>query len=55
VAGIWADLLKVERVGRRDKFFSLGGHSLLAMQVIARLRKTLGVEVGINDSSETRC
>jgi len=32
-----------------DNFFSLGGHSLLAMQVIARLRKTLGVEVGIND------
>jgi len=32
-------------VGRRDNSSPWGGHSLLAMQVIARLRKTLGVEV----------
>ncbi|HYM79021.1 MAG TPA: thioester reductase domain-containing protein, partial [Candidatus Dormibacteraeota bacterium] len=47
VAGIWADVLKVERVGRRDSFFALGGRSLLAVQVTARLRQQLSVEVGV--------
>jgi amino acid adenylation domain-containing protein len=33
LAGIWAELLKTERVGRNDNFFDLGGHSLLSLQV----------------------
>ncbi len=49
VAEIWADVLKVERVGRRDHFFDLGGHSLLAVQVMVRLRDALGVEVALKD------
>ena len=35
----------MEKVGTHDKFFELGGHSLLGMQVVARVRNTLGVEV----------
>jgi acyl carrier protein len=49
VAGIWAEVLKVERVGRHDNFFELGGHSLLVVRVMTRLRQALGVELGIAD------
>nr|XP_061796852.1 linear gramicidin synthase subunit D-like [Nerophis lumbriciformis] len=44
LANIWADLLDLERPGRRDDFFRLGGHSLLAGRVAARLTDALGVE-----------
>ncbi len=49
LAGIWAELLKQERVGRHDNFFELGGHSLMAMRVIARVREGLKVEVALKD------
>jgi non-ribosomal peptide synthetase component F len=46
VAEIWAQVLKVERVGRRDNFFELGGHSLLSVRVIANMRRA-GLEVDL--------
>ncbi|HET7461733.1 MAG TPA: amino acid adenylation domain-containing protein, partial [Longimicrobium sp.] len=49
LAGIWAEVLGVERVGRRDDFFELGGHSLLAVQVISRVRQLFGVEVALGE------
>jgi amino acid adenylation domain-containing protein len=45
LAGIWAELLKVERVGVHDNFFDLGGHSLLATQVMSRVRAVFDVEI----------
>ncbi|CAO3567132.1 unnamed protein product [Mortierella alpina] len=39
LADIWAELLRIERVGRHDSFFALGGHSLLVVQVISRLHR----------------
>ena len=45
IAGTWASLLRVPRVGRHDNFFELGGHSLLATQVMSRLNSALGTEL----------
>ncbi|MFL8988772.1 non-ribosomal peptide synthetase [Pseudomonas sp. QLc11A] len=45
LADIWAEVLKVEKVGVRDNFFELGGHSLLATQIASRVQKTLQRDV----------
>ncbi|MDB4955285.1 MAG: non-ribosomal peptide synthetase/polyketide synthase [Myxococcales bacterium] len=51
---IWSKLLQIEHVGRNDDFFELGGHSLLAMDLIARVREALEVELPIDVMFEAR-
>ncbi|HEY5868694.1 MAG TPA: condensation domain-containing protein, partial [Candidatus Tectomicrobia bacterium] len=36
LAGIWAEVLRLERVNIHDNFFELGGDSILSIQIIAR-------------------
>ncbi|HEX2077658.1 MAG TPA: amino acid adenylation domain-containing protein, partial [Longimicrobium sp.] len=45
LAGIWADVLRLDRVGIQDSFFEVGGHSLLAMRIVSRVREAFAVEL----------
>ena len=49
LAGIWAELLHLPRVGVHDNFFQIGGHSLSATQVIARVRSRFPVPLAVQD------
>ncbi|MEU5017771.1 non-ribosomal peptide synthase/polyketide synthase [Streptomyces angustmyceticus] len=39
LAGIWAEVLGVPRVGVEDNFFALGGDSILSIQIVSRARR----------------
>ena len=47
VAGVFADVLGIDRVGLDDDFFALGGNSLLATQIVARLGKALDATIPV--------
>ncbi|WP_413767046.1 non-ribosomal peptide synthase/polyketide synthase [Rhodococcus pyridinivorans] len=47
VAGVFADVLGVDRIGADDDFFALGGNSLIATQVVARLGAALDAQVPV--------
>jgi amino acid adenylation domain-containing protein len=49
LAGIWAEMLKVPKVGLRDNFFDLGGHSLLALRTINAMNKALNLHLKVPD------
>ena len=45
MARIWAEVLRVSRVGIDDDFFDLGGDSVKISQVVARIREAFDVEI----------
>jgi amino acid adenylation domain-containing protein len=49
LAGIWAQVLGVERVSVDEPFFEIGGDSLLAVQLISRVRDALRVELSLRE------
>jgi hypothetical protein len=52
LAKIWEELLKVQRVGVEQNFFELGGHSLLVLQMTARMRRVMEVEMQVRSVFE---
>ncbi len=52
LCSIWAEVLKVSRVGINDNFFELGGHSLLATQVVSRVLQTFGSQLPLRSLFE---
>nr|WP_307188341.1 non-ribosomal peptide synthetase [Nocardia alba] len=53
VAGVFAELLGMARVGAEDDYFALGGNSLLATRAIARINEALDADLAIRDLFET--
>ena len=49
VAGVWADALGLDAVGRRADFTDLGGNSLEAMRILARVAALCGEELSPAD------
>ena len=47
LAGIWADVLRLDQVGIHDDFFALGGDSLLAAHVLTGIHDAMHLEVGV--------
>jgi aryl carrier-like protein len=45
LAGIWGEVLGVERVGANDNFFDLGGRSVLLVQIHERVKEAMGRDV----------
>jgi mycobactin peptide synthetase MbtE len=52
LAGLFSELLGQDRVGADDSFFDLGGHSLLATKLVAAVRTTFGVDIGVREIFE---
>lgn len=52
IAAIWAQVLRVERVGVDSTFFELGGSSLIAAQVISRLREAFNCDIPLRSIFE---
>ncbi|MEV1025578.1 amino acid adenylation domain-containing protein [Streptomyces sp. NPDC050264] len=48
IAGIWADVLSVPRIGVLDDFFSFGGHSLIATRAVNRMRQVFDVPLPLS-------
>ena len=54
LAGMWADVLAVERVGIYDDFFDLGGHSQLLVRLQLKLSEVLKRDIPVTALFEYR-
>ncbi|ARV58867.1 non-ribosomal peptide synthetase [Nostocales cyanobacterium HT-58-2] len=52
LAGLYAQVLGVEQVGKHDNFFELGGHSLLGTKLISQVAEVFQVELSLRSLFE---
>jgi acyl carrier protein len=52
LCSLFADALGISQVGLDDNFFDLGGDSVMVIQLVKRIRETLGVELSIRSFFE---
>ncbi|NJD04610.1 MAG: hypothetical protein FIA99_18895, partial [Ruminiclostridium sp.] len=52
LAGIWQEVLGVEKVGINDNFFELGGNSIKIMLIISKIYEQTGVESSLKQVFE---
>ncbi len=52
LAGIWAQVLGIDKVGIYDNFFALGGHSLLGTLLLSRVCDAFQVSLSLRDLFE---
>ncbi|WP_420954369.1 bacitracin non-ribosomal peptide synthetase BacA [Bacillus haynesii] len=48
LAAVWQDVLHVEKAGIHDHFAQMGGHSLHAMELIAKIKEKMNVEIPLH-------
>ncbi|MHC4338800.1 MAG: AMP-binding protein, partial [Planctomycetota bacterium] len=52
LASIWSRVLDLDRIGVHARFLDLGGDSILAAQLLAEVRREMGVELGFEEIFE---
>lgn len=46
---LWEETLQLKRIGIDEHFFEIGGHSLKAMMLAAKIQKSFGVHISLQD------
>ncbi|OCL04842.1 N-(5-amino-5-carboxypentanoyl)-L-cysteinyl-D-valine synthase [Glonium stellatum] len=54
IISIWKELLGIEHVAPDDDFFAVGGDSILSLQVVAQIRRDLGLAASVKDIFECK-
>jgi amino acid adenylation domain-containing protein len=45
LAGMWCEVLRIDRAGAQDNLFELGGHSLTVIQLASRIQRAFALEL----------